>query len=380
MAQKSLGQLLAEAKALQDAAWLTKDFGQLNTTILQILREHLNKVIVQFAPKRPHVWDDHLAVLQVVYGGYILSIPIPELRHLDRELSQKVRIKMSIKVEIKYDMFAQRDVIFVTSEENLSVDSILVAAVDAFGVEKVTEIGVKIKGGWIVSPNTKEQFLAGGREMSSSFLGAALAVGGNVNDVVEMYWFAHKANRAHLCQLSVLDNIYPGLSLQIAVRHAELIAAQDTEEWRQVLSDNAQIEWVDYPDGRMPTVSEVDRKELDLYPKVRVAHRVEFGVTKSSTTYWLLPPSVKGKTRVLRRSWTSRKGWFSPDYMEFEADSFEAKEIFSLFGEKLCPRPGYRAVFGFFAIYNGNGTVLFSNRMSGGGQYLYSRDAGRMIN
>ncbi|MBI1863758.1 hypothetical protein HYS03_00955 [Candidatus Woesebacteria bacterium] len=100
MAKKSLGQLLKNAEILQQAARLTKNFGELNDTILQILREYLNQVQVQFAPNRPHDWDNHLAVLEVVYGGFILKIPVPELKALDKGLSMKVRIKMSTNVKL----------------------------------------------------------------------------------------------------------------------------------------------------------------------------------------------------------------------------------------------------------------------------------------
>lgn len=97
MAKKSLGQLLEDASILQKAAKLTNRFGELNHTILQILREHLNQVQVRFAPNRPHNWDNHLAVLEVVYGGFILKIPVPELKLLDSGVAKKVRIKMKLK-------------------------------------------------------------------------------------------------------------------------------------------------------------------------------------------------------------------------------------------------------------------------------------------
>jgi len=95
MAKKSLGQLLKNADILQRAAKLTKNFGELNDTILQILRLYLDKVQVQFTPDRPHDWDNHLAVLEVIHGGYILKIPAPELKALDKGLTTKVRIKMN---------------------------------------------------------------------------------------------------------------------------------------------------------------------------------------------------------------------------------------------------------------------------------------------
>jgi hypothetical protein len=99
MAKKSLGQLLHNAEILQQAAKLTKQFDELNDTILQILRDYLNEVEVRFAPNRPHDWDDHLAVLEVLYGGFILKIPIPELTALDKGLSKKVRVvKMTEKL------------------------------------------------------------------------------------------------------------------------------------------------------------------------------------------------------------------------------------------------------------------------------------------
>jgi hypothetical protein len=94
MAQTSLGQLLKNADILQRAARLTKQFSELNDTIMQILHDHLDKVDVHFAPDRPHDWDNRYAVLVVAYGDYFLKMPVPELNR-DWRLAYKVKIKMN---------------------------------------------------------------------------------------------------------------------------------------------------------------------------------------------------------------------------------------------------------------------------------------------
>lgn len=110
MTKKSLGQLLAEAKTLQAAARLTKDFGQLNSTIVEILAQYylVNQVVkVDFDPKRPQAWEGdpkderNYALLRIIHGGLILRIPVPELETTNRKVSEKVRDKMNANEAVK---------------------------------------------------------------------------------------------------------------------------------------------------------------------------------------------------------------------------------------------------------------------------------------
>jgi hypothetical protein len=101
MAKNTLGKLFGDAYLLQEAAKkLTRRqrfdiYEKLNSIIMQILHEHLDKVQVRYAANRPQDWFSHLAVIEVVYGATILKIPVPELRALDWELSRKVRTTMA---------------------------------------------------------------------------------------------------------------------------------------------------------------------------------------------------------------------------------------------------------------------------------------------
>lgn len=105
MTKMKLGELLEKAKTLQKASQFTKQFGELNATIVEILCEHFSKVSVQLDTKRTHVWTDQFAVLQIRYGGYKLSIPVPELSKLVPELSEQVRRKIMNEQKEKFTGF-----------------------------------------------------------------------------------------------------------------------------------------------------------------------------------------------------------------------------------------------------------------------------------
>ena len=70
----------------------------LNRVVVEILSRHLSEVTVRFDPKQPQTWDDLKSVLEVIVSADVLKIPVPQLRSADRELAEKVRIKMSQSV------------------------------------------------------------------------------------------------------------------------------------------------------------------------------------------------------------------------------------------------------------------------------------------
>jgi hypothetical protein len=125
MAEKSLMQLLTEGTTLQEAARLTKRFSELNNTIVKILSLHFDEVQLDFAPKRPHVWEDRFAVLMVSWGtSYKLFIPIPELIFLDEELAKKVKKKMTTQIDMNVNYISNEMRVHYKNAAQYAEDSI----------------------------------------------------------------------------------------------------------------------------------------------------------------------------------------------------------------------------------------------------------------
>jgi len=109
MTKKSLGTLLQEAEILQPAAQLTKEFGKLNVTLIQILQHYFVEkqvVIVELKRGRTHAIPGYYDEYRIGYGdNYQFTIPVRELKHQDEGLEEKVRIKMNEMNKINLEKF-----------------------------------------------------------------------------------------------------------------------------------------------------------------------------------------------------------------------------------------------------------------------------------
>ncbi|NIM45724.1 MAG: hypothetical protein GTO54_08910 [Nitrososphaeria archaeon] len=86
----------------------------LDALVVEILLHYLSEVEVRLDPQRPQVWDDRLAVLEVVYGGLILRIPVPLLRKKDADLTRVIRRNM--KMSDKGFGFVYSEEVFLVEE------------------------------------------------------------------------------------------------------------------------------------------------------------------------------------------------------------------------------------------------------------------------
>jgi len=385
MATKSLGGLLRNADILQQAARLTGNFGVLNDTILQILREHLDKVKVRFAPKRPHDWDNHLAVLEVVYGEYTLKIPVPELKKMDGEVSRKVkRIMEQQQVNLRFSVGGflfkatsvyrdggrvsplYRDQIFGLArntdglvEANDSHYDALDQAIDlTFAMHRVGDVGVYVDG--VVHAAVLDQI-----EHLRFKPGAPIRKGSNTYWVVEFFKLVLEGRKVEVRSIS-RDERYDLI---------ETWVVSEQEEWDKVLVKNKETPWSQVAESdEAGFVDSVVSRQVEA-PVVWIR---TWGVdTVIKATVWvLLPPDpMKGGVRVAERHY-NRGAVVGQTIETVASDSKEAAGWLQFFASGLCQHPGDSVDFGYFVARLDRRATQYSNRISGGGNFTYGSHLG----
>lgn len=380
MTKTSLGQLLLDADILQRGAKLTGEFGELNGIILQIFQHHIEKVVVKFAPNRPHDWENHLAVLEVVYGAYILKIPVPELVKLNREIARKVRRTMQQR-EINL-RFALRGIVFsATSSHQLENTTYPVYGGKHFELVRSTD-------GLVVA--TDEHYGALDRAME---LFSAMNVMGNVgiyvNGAVHIAVLPQIQRSLKLKEGSpirglanhdwtaeIFGLLLKGLEVEVRAisgeERYELIeqwAVSEEDQWSQLLLRNAETAW-----------ASVAASEEDVFLAAVLSHQVEAPVVWSRTwgmdtviaaTVWVLfPPGPTDELRIVQQHY-DRGVVVNKTVHRVAPESEDAARWLKFFANWLCQNPGQSVDFGYFVARLDSRATRFSNRTSGGGNYAY---------
>lgn len=95
--------------------------------MIEILSNHLDKVVVRLDPQRSQNWEDYYAVLVVIFEGTELKMPVPKLRSKDAELAnavgRQIQMKNTMIVRLWWDVYgahATMDVYKVPSGKTIT--------------------------------------------------------------------------------------------------------------------------------------------------------------------------------------------------------------------------------------------------------------------
>ncbi|MDP2927023.1 MAG: hypothetical protein Q8N65_02730 [bacterium] len=107
-----LTSLVERASALQKASRGYRDGAAesarlaLDELVLQILRDHLEQVVLRLDPRKSQAWDDFYAVLEVEANSVVLRMPVPKLKSKDSELANRIRTKIVREEEMEATIIA----------------------------------------------------------------------------------------------------------------------------------------------------------------------------------------------------------------------------------------------------------------------------------